>query len=74
MYGDKNRSINALLDYSENLQSAQSDSPDALNSTFVECHRRIQALKALGENTDVQIFYGCATICVRTKSTQYNIL
>jgi hypothetical protein len=68
--------IHALLGYSENLQSAQSDSPDALNSTYVECHRRIQALKALGENTDVhgQIFCGCATICVKTNSTPYNIL
>ena len=32
---------------------AQAYSPDALNSTYVECHRRIQALKALGENIDV---------------------
>jgi hypothetical protein len=37
----------------EDLEPAQSDSPDALNSTYVECHRRIQALKALGENIGV---------------------
>jgi hypothetical protein len=73
---DKNRSIHALFDYSETLQSTQSDSPDALNSTYVECHRRIQALKALGENTDDhgQILYGYAAICGKTNSTPYNIL
>ena len=52
-YGNKNRIIQAHLDYSEDMGPAQSDSPDALNSTYVECHRRIQALKALGENIDV---------------------
>ena len=49
-YGDKNRIIQAHLDYLEDLQPAQSESPKALNSTYVECNRRIQALKALGEN------------------------
>jgi len=51
-YGDKNRIIQAHLDYLEDLQPAQSDSPEALNSTYVECHRRFQALKALVENID----------------------
>jgi hypothetical protein len=29
------------------------ESPEVLNSTYVECHRRTQALKTLGENIDV---------------------
>jgi hypothetical protein len=51
-YGDKNRIIQFHLDYLEALQSAQLDSPEELNATYIECHRRIQALKALGENRD----------------------
>jgi len=51
-YGDKNRNIQAHLDYLEDLQPAQSDSPEALNSTYVECYRRIQTLNALRENID----------------------
>jgi hypothetical protein len=42
---DKNRIIQAHLDYLEDLQPAQSDSQEALNSTCVECHRQIQALR-----------------------------
>jgi hypothetical protein len=41
------------LDYLEDLQPAQLDNPEVLNSMYVECHRRIQVLKALGENIDV---------------------
>ena len=52
-YCEKNIIIQAHLDYLEDLQPAQPDSPKVLNSTYVECHRRIQALKALGENIDV---------------------
>ena len=51
-YGDKNRISQSHLDYLEALPSARLDSPEELNTTYVECHRRIQALKALGENTD----------------------
>jgi hypothetical protein len=54
-YGDKNRIIQTHLDYLEDLQPALSDSPEKLNSTYVECHRRIQALKALRENI---VIYG----------------
>ena len=51
-YGDKNRIIQSHLDYLEALQPAQPDSPEELNATYVECHRRIQSLKALGEDID----------------------
>jgi hypothetical protein len=52
-YGDKNRIIQPHLDYLEDLQPAQSDSPEVLNSTYVECHRRIQAVTTLVENVEV---------------------
>ena len=52
-YGDKNIIIQVHLDYLEDLQPAQSDSPEVLNATYIECHRRIQALKAQGEIIDV---------------------
>jgi len=37
----------------EDLQQALSNSPEVLNATYIECHRRIQVLKAQGENIDV---------------------
>jgi hypothetical protein len=52
-YGDKNRIIQAHLDYLEDLQPTQSDSPEALNSTYVEYHHRIQSLKTQGKNIEV---------------------
>jgi len=51
-YGDKNRIIQAHLDYLENIQPIQGPTPDALNSAYIECHRRIQALRALGEDVN----------------------
>ena len=51
-YGDSNRIIQAHLDYLENLPPATSASPDELNTTFIECYRRIQALPALGEDVN----------------------
>jgi hypothetical protein len=51
-YGDKNRIIEAHLDYLEHIQPIQCPTPDALNSAFIECHRRIQALRALGEDVN----------------------
>ena len=51
-YGDKNRIIQAHLDYLENLSPALHDDPESLNTTYVECNRRIQALIALGEDVD----------------------
>ena len=52
-YGDSNRIIQAHLDFLENLPLATSASPDELNTTFIECHRRIQALRALGEDVNI---------------------
>jgi hypothetical protein len=51
-YGDKNCIIQAHLDYLEDLKPIRSATPDLLNSTYVECNRRLQALQALGENVD----------------------
>ena len=51
-YGDKNRIIQAHLDYLEDLPPIRSATPDILNSIYVECNRRLQALRGLGENTD----------------------
>jgi hypothetical protein len=51
-YGDKNRIIQAHLDYLEDLKPIRSASPDLMNTTYVECNRRLQALRALGKNID----------------------
>lgn len=40
-YGDRNRIIQAHLDYLDDLKPTQSDSPDALNTVYIECLRRI---------------------------------
>ena len=49
-YGDKNRIIQAHLDNLEEVTPIRFPSADALNTTYVECNRRIQALRALGED------------------------
>lgn len=49
-YGDNNRIIQAHLDYLDALKPVQSETPETLNCTFLECNRRIQALRALGED------------------------
>jgi len=51
-YGDTNRIIQGHLDFLESLPPATSATPDELNTTFIECHRRIQMLRALGEDVD----------------------
>ena len=51
-YGEPNRIIQARLDYLEGLPPATSATPDEMNNTFIECHRRVQALRALGEDVD----------------------
>jgi hypothetical protein len=51
-YGNKNRIIQAHLDYLEDLKPIRSVTPELLNTTYVECNRRLQALRALGENID----------------------
>ena len=48
-YGDKNRIIQAHLDYLEDMTPIKYATPEALNSTYMDCNRRIQALRALGE-------------------------
>jgi hypothetical protein len=47
-YGDKNRIIQAHLDYL--VTPIQFASAEALNITYIEYNRRIQALRELGEN------------------------
>jgi hypothetical protein len=49
-YGDKNRIIQAHLDYMEDVKPIKYATPEALNSTYVDCNRRIQALRTLGED------------------------
>ncbi|XP_042905447.1 uncharacterized protein [Parasteatoda tepidariorum] len=50
-YGDKDKIIQAHLDYLENLKPVKSHSPAAINELYIDCNRRIQALDALGEKT-----------------------
>ncbi|GBN69084.1 hypothetical protein AVEN_251531-1, partial [Araneus ventricosus] len=49
-YGDKNRIIQAHLDFLENITPVSNPTPMSLNNIFIECNRRLQALTALGEN------------------------
>ena len=49
-YGDKNRIIQAHLDYLEEVTPIRFTSAEALNTTYIECNRRIQALRSLGED------------------------
>jgi hypothetical protein len=51
-YGDNNRIIHAHLDYLEDIKPMRSSTLNLLNTTYVECNRRLQALRALGENVD----------------------
>jgi hypothetical protein len=49
-YGDTNHIIQAHLDFLEALPPVTSATPDDLSTTFIECHRRIHVLRALGED------------------------
>ncbi|KAJ4437631.1 hypothetical protein ANN_17776 [Periplaneta americana] len=51
-YGDKNRIIQAHLDYLEDVKPIRIATPEALNTTYIECHRRVRALRALGEDVN----------------------
>jgi hypothetical protein len=51
-YGYKNRIVQAHLDYLQNIKPIQYPTPGALNSAFIECHRHIEALRALGEDVN----------------------
>ncbi|GFQ69186.1 integrase catalytic domain-containing protein [Trichonephila clavata] len=48
-YGNKDKIIQAHLDYLENLTPIKD--PSALNELYIDCNRRLQALDALGEKT-----------------------
>jgi hypothetical protein len=49
-YGDKNRVIQAHLDYLEDIMPIKYPIPEALNSTYIDCNLRIQKLRALAED------------------------
>ena len=51
-YGDKNRIIQSHLDFLENLKPIRCDTVNNLNDMIIECQRRLQALKAGGEDSD----------------------
>jgi hypothetical protein len=51
-YGDTNRIIQAYLDFLEGLPPAKSATSQELNTTFIECHRRVQELRGLGEDVN----------------------
>ena len=51
-YGDKNRIIQAHLDYLEDVAPINYATLEALNWTYIDCNLRIQALRALGENVN----------------------
>ena len=51
-YGDKDRTIQAHLNYLEDVAPIKYATPEAFHSTFIDCNRRIQALRALGENVN----------------------
>ncbi|GBL83049.1 hypothetical protein AVEN_165282-1 [Araneus ventricosus] len=51
-YGNKNRIIQAHVDALENLTPIHTPTPSLLSNLYIECNRRIQALRALGENVE----------------------
>jgi hypothetical protein len=51
-YGNKNRIIQAHLDYLKDVKSIKYAIQAALNSTYINCNRRIQALRALGKDVN----------------------
>jgi hypothetical protein len=48
-YGDKNRIIRDHLYYLEEVTPIRFASAEALNTTYIECNRLIQALRAVGK-------------------------
>ncbi|GFU22759.1 uncharacterized protein NPIL_51991 [Nephila pilipes] len=52
-YGNEDKIIQAHLDYLENLTPIKDLSPSALNELYIDCNRRLQALDALGEKTQL---------------------
>ena len=48
IYGDTKRITQAHLEFIEDLSPAKSATLDEMNTTFIECHRRVQALRSWG--------------------------
>ncbi|KAJ4430559.1 hypothetical protein ANN_19147, partial [Periplaneta americana] len=42
----------AHLDYLEDVKPIRIATPEALNTTYIECHQQVQALQALGEDVN----------------------
>lgn len=51
-YGNKDRIVQAHLDFLECLKPIHSSTPDSLNEVYIQCNKRLEALRALGENVD----------------------
>ncbi|GBL78689.1 hypothetical protein AVEN_65257-1 [Araneus ventricosus] len=51
-YGNKNRIIQTHLDVLENLTPLRTPTPSVLSNLYIECNRRIQALRAFCENVE----------------------
>lgn len=51
-YGDRNRIIQAHIDYLEDIRPIDTVCPATLNSTYIDCNTRIQSLQALGEDVN----------------------
>jgi len=50
LYGDRNRIIQAHLDYLEEVTPIRFASAETLNTMYIQCNRRIQAVRALGKD------------------------
>jgi hypothetical protein len=51
-YSNKNRIIQAHLDYLEDITPIKYATREALHSMYIDCNRRIQVLRALGEDVN----------------------
>lgn len=51
-YGNKDRIVQAHLDFLECLKPIHSSTPESLNEVYIQCNKRLEALRALGENVD----------------------
>ncbi|PSN44794.1 hypothetical protein C0J52_05585 [Blattella germanica] len=51
-YSDQNRTIQAHLDYLEDVHPIQITMPEMLNTTYIEWQQHIQALPALGKDVN----------------------
>ena len=51
-YSDEDRVIQTHLDYLEDIKPIKYTTPEALNSTHIDCNQRIQVLSTLGEDVN----------------------